>query len=125
VIEMTEDEEAAPANVVTLRGRLSSTPLERELPSGNELLTFRLVVPRERSPMTAASKQVSDWVDCAVWGGRVRARAQTWHEGDVVEVRGALRRRYFRSAAGPSPGTRVEVEVLGGKILKRAASGDR
>ncbi|MCW2781554.1 MAG: single-stranded DNA-binding protein [Marmoricola sp.] len=121
---MKAAEQDGPANTIVLRGRIGAEPQERALPSGDTLLTLRLVVAREPSPMTRASKQTSDWVDCSVWGGRVRATASTWHEGDFVEVRGALRRRYFRSAAGPSPGTRVEVEVLGGRVLKRGGSGD-
>ena len=105
-------------NEVALRGRLGSEPQVRVLPSGDGVLTFRLVVRRGRdSPMTRGSRQVSDWVDCAVWGGRVRTSAAAWHLGDVVEVRGALRRRFYRTAAGSA--TRLEVEVLAGKRLRR------
>ena len=105
-------------NRVSLTGRLSSQPLERDLPSGDRVVTFRLVVPRERTPMTAGSKQSSDWLDCAVWAGRVRRAACRWQVGDLVELEGALRRRFFRTGEGTS--TRVEVEVLGGRRLGRA-----
>jgi len=109
-------------NDVTLRGRLSSEPLLRELPSGDEVLTFRLVMRRERrSPMTRGSRQVSDWVDCAAWGGRARSKAAAWHVGDEVELRGALRRRFYRTGTGST--TRLEVEMLSGKRLRRAAAG--
>lgn len=109
-------------NVVTLRGRLSSEPAVRDLPSGDAVLTFRVVVRRGRdSPMTRGSRQVSDWVDCAVWGGRVRTSAGGWHLGDEVELRGALRRRFYRTPAGSA--TRVEVEVLAGKRLRRGEPG--
>ncbi|HET8560297.1 MAG TPA: single-stranded DNA-binding protein [Marmoricola sp.] len=106
-------------NEVLLRGRVSADPELRALPSGDAVLTLRLVVRREaQSPMTRGSRQVSDWVDCSVWGGRVRASASSWHAGDEVEVRGALRRRYYRTPTGSA--TRLEVEVLGGKRLRRA-----
>jgi single-strand DNA-binding protein len=105
-------------NSVALRGRISAAPLEKELPSGDAILTFRLVLPRERSPMTARSKQASDWVDCVAWGGRIRRSAAGWHVGDLVEVEGALRRRFFRLDAGAS--TRLEVEVLSGRMVERA-----
>jgi len=109
-------------NDVTLRGRLSSEPLLRELPSGDEVLTFRLVMRRERrSPMTRGSRQVSDWVDCAAWGGGARSKAAAWHVGDEVELRGALRRRFYRTGTGST--TRLEVEMLSGKRLRRAAAG--
>ena len=111
-------DEDANHNDVTLRGRISSEPVLRELPSGDEVLTFRLVVRRERrSPMTRGSKQVSDWVDCSAWGGRARSKAATWHVGDSVELRGALRRRFYRTGTGSA--TRLEVEMLSGKRLRR------
>lgn len=115
----TVDESVAPAcNTVSLTGRVSSAPVERELPSGDVVLTFRLVMPREQTPMTARSKQVSDWVDCAAWSGRLRRSVATWQVGDQVEVEGSLRRRFYRTAGGAS--SRVEVEVLGGRRVERA-----
>jgi len=106
-------------NAVALRGRISSAPTERELPSGDVIFTFRLVVGRDQSPMTKTSKQSSDWVDCVAWGGRVKRSVTTWRVGDFVEVEGALRRRFFRVEARTS--TRVEVEVLTGRVVERAA----
>lgn len=110
-------------NAVALRGRISSAPTERELPSGDVIFTFRLVVGRDPSPMTKTmtktSKQSSDWVDCVAWGGRVKRSVTTWRVGDFVEVEGALRRRFFRVEARTS--TRVEVEVLTGRVVERAA----
>ena len=70
-MEQTEEPEAL--NEVVLRGRISGDPQVRELPSGTVLLAFRVVVTRERTPMTASSKQGSDWVECAAWGARVCA----------------------------------------------------
>lgn len=112
------DEPAVGRNEVSLSGRVSSAPLERELPSGDKVVTFRLVMPRDRSPMTAKSKQSSDWVDCAAWGSRPRRSAATWQVGDQVELVGALRRRVFRAAGGTS--TRLEVEMLSGRCVTRA-----
>lgn len=109
---------AAPSrNQVALTGRISSQPVERELPSGDRVVSFRVVVARERTAMTAKSRQTSDWVDCAAWGGRVRRTCGSWRVGDHVEIEGALRRRFFRADAGSS--TRVEVEVLRGRCLER------
>jgi single-strand DNA-binding protein len=103
-------------NTVTLRGRLSAAPVERELPSGAVILTFRLSVPRARTAMTAGSRQTADWVDCAAWSARSRRSVAAWAVGDRVEVTGALRRRYLRAGDGPS--TRLEVEVLAAKKVK-------
>jgi single-strand DNA-binding protein len=97
-------------NMVALRGRISSAPVERELPSGTVITTFRLSVPRARTPMTAGSTQSVDWVDCAAWSARSRRTVGGWAVGDEVEVTGALRRRHFR--AGEASTSRLEVEVL-------------
>jgi single-strand DNA-binding protein len=110
-------------NEVVLRGRVSGDPQVRELPSGTTLVSFRLVLARERTPMTASSKVVSDWVECSAWGARVRKQAAGWHDGDQVEVRGALRRRYYR--AGDQSRSSVEVEMLGGRLVRRATAKGR
>ena len=109
----------AAGNAVALRGRVSSAPTARELPSGDVIFTFRLVVGRDPSPMTKTSKQSSDWVDCVAWGGRVKRSVKVWRVGDFVEMEGALRRRFYRVEARTS--TRVEVEVLSGRLVERAA----
>lgn len=112
-----------PLNEVVLRGRVSGEPQVRDLPSGSTLVSFRMVLARERTPMTASSKVTSDWIECAAWGARVRKQASGWHDGDQVEVRGALRRRYYR--AGDQSRTSVEVEMLGGRMVTRATTSGR
>ena len=106
-------------NEVRLVGRISGAPEERTLPSGDSVWTLRVVVPRtgERH----GSRASVDALECAVWTGRVRRSVATWRVGDVVEVSGQLRRRFFR--AGGAAASRVEVEVTAGRIIRRAASG--
>jgi single-strand DNA-binding protein len=74
---------------------------------------------RSPTPMTKGSKQGSDWMDCVAWGGRQRRRVGSWRVGDVVEVQGALRRRFYRGGTGTT--MRLEVEVLSGRMVRRAA----
>ena len=102
-------------NEVRLVGRLSQDPEERVLPSGDSVWTFRLVVAR---PAGGKSRQRVDTLECAVWGGRVRKSAASWAAGDVVEVAGAMRRRFFSTGAGRA--SRVEVEVASGRMVRRA-----
>ena len=109
---------ASPRNQVHLSGRVTAAPVERELPSGDRVLTFRVSMARERTAMTAKSKQTSDWVDCAAWAGRARRVVSSWQVGDLVSVEGALRRRFYK--AGDARTTRVEVEVLTGRRIERA-----
>lgn len=107
-----------PGNTVLLRGKVSTPPEERALPRGASIVTMRLSVPRETSPMTEGSRQTADWVDCAAWGRKVRRTVSGWGAGDLVEVEGALRRRFYRGASGTA--TRLEVEVLSGRMVSRA-----
>lgn len=105
------------ANEVVLRGSVRHDPEQRELPSGSALVTLRLVVPRAEPAGEGARR--SDWVDCAVWAPRLQHRIARWRAGDQVEVRGALRRRFYRYGTAGEKGTRLEVEVLGGRVLRR------
>ncbi len=100
---------AGPAhvNAVTLCGRLAAAPESRELPSGDLLLTFRLVV--DRPPVPDRQRRQVDTIDCAAWSGRVQRTVTPWAAGDVVTVDGHLRRRFRRSEGGRT--SRVEVEV--------------
>lgn len=96
-------------NEVHLAGKVSRVPQERVLPSGDKVVSFRLSVPRP----AGSPRPGSDWVDCAVWTGRLRRAVARWVVGDEVEVSGALRRRVFRAGAGVVP--LVEIEVVEGR----------
>ncbi|HTY71109.1 MAG TPA: single-stranded DNA-binding protein [Actinomycetes bacterium] len=100
-------------NEVHLVGRLSAPPVERELPSGDHVALFRVVVER---PVGAAGAPV-DTLDCAAWRAGLRRAVSRWNAGDVVSVDGQLRRRFFRRAQGL--GSRYEVEVSRARRLSR------
>lgn len=98
---------AAPANEVQLIGRVSGVPAERQLPSGDPLVQFRLVVPRP-ARRGQARTQV-DTIDVACWSARSRTAALRLTDGAGARVEGALRRRFFRAGGGPA--SRYEVEA--------------
>jgi single-strand DNA-binding protein len=102
-------------NEVTLLGRVSGVPEERELPSGDVLVAFRVVVdrpaPRRPSPPGVRPPTI-DTLDCVAWGAAARRSARALADGDVVSVEGALRRRFWRAGAGANSRTEVEVERL-------------
>jgi single-strand DNA-binding protein len=99
----------AATNDVRLRGRVTSQPEERELPSGTRIVTFRISVRRARTPMTKGSRQHVDWVDCSAWTAATRRSTSRWQVGDTVEVEGALRRRFHGNPGGF--GSTVEIEI--------------
>jgi single-strand DNA-binding protein len=113
-------------NEVRLVGRLGADPEERLLPSGDTLWTFRVNVGRPPGRRAGQSggpgaTQRSDSLDCAVWSGRPRRTVATWSKGDLVEVSGSVRKRFFQ--AGGATSSRVEIEVSRARVIRRAATG--
>lgn len=109
------DDTTSRFNQVQLVGRLAADAVHRELPSGDRLATFRLVIDR---PDDAVGPRV-DTIDCAVWRADLRRRVGAWGAGDVLRVEGELRRRFWRAGAGVA--SRYEVEVGTARRLARAS----
>lgn len=103
-------------NEVTLVGRLSQPAEEQVLPSGDEMWKFRVIVARDGA---AAARASVDALDCVVWAKRPARSVASWRAGDVVEVRGSLRRRFFAPAGGGRV-SRCEVEVASARLIRRA-----
>jgi single-strand DNA-binding protein len=95
-------------NEVQLSGRVAAAPLERELPSGDSVVSVRIIVERAGAAATRSSQRV-DTIDCVGWTARVQRAMRRWQPGDEVEISGALRRRFYRVADGPR--SRFEVEI--------------
>lgn len=115
---MTDSDDGEADNAVFLRGRLAAEPLARELPSGDEILTFRLTV--DRPPDGSEARSRVDSIDCATVVPRARRRVERAQPGDVLEVTGALHRRFWRSSAGL--GSRYEVRVSSARSARRRRS---
>jgi single-strand DNA-binding protein len=111
------------ANDVRLVGRLTGKPAVVELPSGDELVTFRISVPRGvrvgGSAPGSATPQRVDSVPCTAWSARVRRSVVSWEAGDLVEVSGAVRCRFYQ--AGGATRSRVEVEASSARIIRRSS----
>ena len=125
--ETTPDVAAVPGrNEVVLSGRLGAEAEERELPSGDRIATLRVVVPREplpgrrRAAADEPRRATVDTIDVVCWTAATRRGALRLRGGDVVEVEGALRRRFFGGPTGRQ--SRYEVEAV---TLRRVAGGGR
>jgi single-strand DNA-binding protein len=110
----------AHVNEVHLVGRLAVEPVRRELPSGDPLVSFRLVVERPPGGRSATGSRAPtvDTLECAAWRKDVQRVLSRAVAGEVLEVHGALRRRFWR--AGGAAASRSEVEVV--RVRRRGRS---
>lgn len=97
-------------NVVVIAGTVAADPIERIMPSGDEVTEIRVAVPdagRRLLPLPVA-----------VWHAEVGKRSlRGIAKGDEVLVHGQLVRRFYRSGAGARSLT--EVVASGIKKLER------
>jgi single-strand DNA-binding protein len=101
-------------NVVVLAGTVAAEPVERRLPSGDEVTELRLSVPETGKRLLP--------LPVAVWHSAVGKRAlKGLAKGDDVLVYGQLTRRFYRSGAGARSLTEVVATEL--KKLERRADG--
>lgn len=95
-----EPESARLVNTVLLVGRVSAAPESRAMPSGDELVQFRLVVPRPE--VRGQTRTPVDTIDIACWSARSRGSAGRLQKGDIIEVEAASVAGSSRApAAGP------------------------
>jgi single-strand DNA-binding protein len=111
---MDETKPAVADNHVFLRGVLAEAPRVRTMPSGDELCSFRLTVPR---PKGSFGRTRVDSIECATTRLAVRKAAVRASPGEVLEVMGSLRRRFWRTSAG-TPTSRYEVDVVTARKAK-------
>jgi single-strand DNA-binding protein len=106
-------------NEVLVLGRLSAAAITKLLPSGDEVVSWRLIV--DRPPRPGARNY--DVLSCVAFKARVRRQALSWQPGDIVEVSGALRHRFWRGPTGIQSKCEVEVEASSriSKAIRRVA----
>ncbi len=111
-------------NRVVLAGKVAAPPEERELPSGDLILTCRLIVARDivRALPNGRRGPSVDVFDLVAWSGRSRRSMGAWKRDDQVVVSGQLRRRFYRVGGGGAQ-SRIEVEVSSARRTRRSATG--
>lgn len=107
---------SAPARVNEVRiiGRTSGAPERRTLPSGDEVVLFRVVVPRptggaDTLPVAVGPAPVAGRAGPGQVGRRLLAQAERTRPGDRVEVSGELRRRWWSTGTGSA--SRIEIRA--------------
>ena len=93
-------------NDVLLRGRVSALAVEKELPSGDKVVEFRLIVTR-------LDRDGVDTLDIAAWSAKSRRTALALKPGQWIEVSGSIHRRFWQSPGGLASRWQVEaVEIV-------------
>ena len=110
--EVTVDEEDellrfTASNEVLLVGRVNAAAKIKELPSGDRVVEFRLIVDRAAS---RGKKREVDTLDIAAWSASARKSALAIKPDQWVEVRGAVRRRFWQAPHGLA--SRWQVEAI-------------
>jgi len=90
-------------NDLLLRGRVSAAATTKELPSGDKVVEFRLIVTRE-------NREGVDTLDIAAWSAKSRKTALSLAPDEWVEISGAIHRRFWQSPAGLA--SRWQVEAI-------------
>lgn len=80
-------------NDVLLRGRISTLAIEKELPSGDKVCEFRIVIAR-------TNEEGFDAIDISAWSSKLRRTALALKSDQWVEVTGSIKRRFWRGATG-------------------------
>ena len=102
--EISEDVDYS-LNDCLLRGRVSAVATDRELPSGEHVVEFRLIITR-------ATREGVDTLDIAAWSAKSRRTALSLKPGEWVEVSGSVRRRFWQGAAGLASRWQIEGESI-------------
>lgn len=107
VLQEKAIEEFLPCNEVLLVGRVSAPAVCRELPSGDKVVEFRVIVERSNS---RRKRREVDTLDIAAWSASARKSALSLKAECWVEVQGAVRRRFWQAPSGLA--SRWQVEAL-------------
>ncbi|MFM1952613.1 MAG: hypothetical protein RJA33_1407 [Actinomycetota bacterium] len=92
-------------NDCLLRGRVSAPATDRELPSGEHVVEFRLIIKRD-------SREGVDTLDIAAWNSKARRTALSLKSGEWIEVTGAIRRRFWQSPTGAASRWQIEGQSI-------------
>lgn len=100
-----EIEEDYSLNDLLLRGRVSQEAIEKELPSGDKVVEFRLIVTRDK-------RSGVDTLDIGSWSAKARKMALSLKADEWVEVVGSIHRRFWSAPTGLASRWQVEaVEI--------------
>jgi len=103
-------------NDLLLRGRVSAKATSKELPSGDKVVEFRLIITR-------SEREGVDTLDIAAWSAKSRRIALTLESDEWIEVSGSIHRRFWQSPTGVASRWQIEADEILRLKLERASEG--
>jgi single-strand DNA-binding protein len=103
--ETVEEKIDLSLNDLLLRGRVSAPATVKELPSGDKVVEFRLIVSR-------IDRDGVDTLDIAAWSGKTRKTAISLKSDEWIEVSGSVHRRFWQSPAGLASRWQIEASEI-------------
>ena len=88
-------------NDLLLRGRVSAPATVRELPSGDKVVEFRLIITR-------TDREGVDTLDIAAWSAKSRKSALSLKADEWIEISGSVHRRFWQAPTGLASRWQVE-----------------
>ena len=103
--EGSKDKSDYSLNDVLLRGRVAAPATSRQLPSGDTVVEFRLIVAR-------ATRDGVDTLDIAAWSASSRKIAKCLKADEWIEIAGSIHRRFWQSPTGVASRWQIEAEQI-------------
>ena len=92
-------------NDLLVRGRVSAQATSKELPSGDKVVEFRLIITR-------SEREGVDTLDIAAWSAKSRKIALTLQGDEWIEVSGSIHRRFWQSPTGVASRWQIEADEI-------------
>jgi len=103
--EKAQDQVDLSLNDLLLRGRVSAPATVKELPSGDKVVEFRLIITR-------TDREGVDTLDIAAWSAKSRKSALSLKADEWIEISGSVHRRFWQAPTGLASRWQVEaVEI--------------
>lgn len=104
-VVLVEEEVDYSLNDVLLRGRVSAQATTKEMPSGDKVVEFRLIVSREH-------REGVDTLDIGAWSAKCRKVALTLKSEEWIEISGSIHRRFWQSQTGVASRWQIEAAEI-------------
>jgi single-strand DNA-binding protein len=92
-------------NDLLIRGRVSAPATTKELPSGDKVVEFRVIVTR-------SEREGVDTLDVGAWSAKSRKIALSLKSDEWIEISGSVHRRFWQAPNGVASRWQIEASEI-------------